>query len=395
MNRQVREIALWEFRRYFKLRDQVLMLLIGVVLGAGFGAAQKWVRRSGDRSARVVVVSQPARSITAPPGSGLVFEPAGERSEADLRAMVGRREVDGLLVLSSLDRAELVVAREPVWLPQLKNALTASLTAARFQQMHVDPDQLSAALRPVEVQITFHAASNRRGGKDARILAAVSVGLTLLGLLLGMVYLFAGLTGEKQQRVTEQIVAAVSPQTWVDGKLIGLSGVALASVLVYGAGTAVLILTPRVLNGTLNLSWPSLPPSVLVVFLLLSLLGFLFWFALFAILAVTIDDPNTSLRSALLYVPFLPLGLALTGLRHPDSPAMRILSIFPGTSPTFMSVRMVLGDVQWWEQLLAVALLVVCVIAFRRAAGKVFRAAMLMYGKEPGLREMLRWVRQA
>jgi ABC-2 type transport system permease protein len=395
MTRLLREIALWEFRRYFKLRDQLVMLLIGVIVGCGFGAAQKWVSRSGDRPARIVVVAQPKRSITALPGSGLVFEAAGQRSEADLRAMVGRREVDGLLRVFSLDRAELVVAREPVWLPQLKNILTASATVARLQKLNIDPGRLSAAMHPVEVQVTYDAASDRRGGKDARIVAVISVALTLLGLLLGMSYLFAGLTGEKQQRVTEQIVAAVSPQTWVDGKLIGLSAVALASVLVYGLVIAVLILTPRLLNGTVKLTWPSLPPAVLLVFVLLSLLGFLFWFALFAILAVTVDDPNSSSRSGLLFVPFLPLALALTGLRHPDSPAMRILSLFPGTSPTFLSVRMVLGDVRWWEPVLAVALLVICVIAFRRAAGKVFRAAMLMYGKEPGLLEMLRWMRQA
>ena len=395
MNRSVRKIALWEFRRYFKLRDQVIMLLVGVLLGSGFGAVQRWVRRSGDRPARVVVLSQPSRPISAPPDSAIVFEPAGERSEADLHGMVGRREVDGLLLLSSLDRAELVVTREPVWLPQLKNALTASLTADRLQRLNVAPARLRAALAPVEVVVSYHAGADRRGGKDARIVAVVGVALTILGLLLGMSYLFAGLTGEKQQRVTEQIVAAVSPQTWVDGKLLGLSGVAIASVFVYGLATAILIAMPRLLNGTLKLAWPSIPVSVFLMFLLLALLGFLFWFTLFAILAVTIDDPNTSSRSALMFLSFLPLGLAITGMRHPDSPAMRALSVFPGTSPTFMSVRLVLGDVLWWELALAVALLIACILVFRRAAGKVFRAAMLMYGKEPGLREMLGWVRQA
>ena len=59
-----------------------------------------------------------------------------------------------------------------------------------------------------------------------------------------------------------------------------------------------------------------------------------------------------------------------------------------------MPTRLVLGEVAAWEFLLAVALLCVGIWFLRRAAGTIFGLGMLMYGKEPSLREMWKWLRQ-
>jgi len=131
-----------------------------------------------------------------------------------------------------------------------------------------------------------------------------------------------------------------------------------------------------------------------VTFVLASL-GFFFWFTLFAGFAATINDPNTSSRSALMFIPMLPLSLAFAGLNSPDSLVMRILSMLPFSSSTVMPVRLVLGEVHPLEVLAAVALLILFTALLRRAAGKVFGLAMLMTGKEPSLREMSHWIRQA
>ena len=61
------------------------------------------------------------------------------------------------------------------------------------------------------------------------------IALMCLGVFLGMASFFAGITGEKAMRVTEQVVAAISPQTWVDGKLLGLTAAAFGTLLTYGA----------------------------------------------------------------------------------------------------------------------------------------------------------------
>ena len=44
--------------------------------------------------------------------------------------------------------------------------------------------------------------------------------------------------------------------------------------------------------------------------------------------------------------------------------------------------------------MVALLALLATVWLFRRLAGKIFSAGVMMYGKEPGLKEMWRWFRQ-
>ncbi len=56
---------------------------------------------------------------------------------------------------------------------------------------------------------------------------------------------------------------------------------------------------------------------------------------------------------------------------------------------------MTVGGVAGWEIGLAMALLIVGAYVLRCAAGVAFRVAMLMYGKEVSLPELMRWAKQA
>jgi ABC-2 type transport system permease protein len=47
-----------------------------------------------------------------------------------------------------------------------------------------------------------------------------------------------------------------------------------------------------------------------------------------------------------------------------------------------------------WEILSTIALLCISSIVMMWAAGKIFRIAVLSYGKRPSLSELFRWVRE-
>ena len=85
---------------------------------------------------------------------------------------------------------------------------------------------------------------------------------------------------------------------------------------------------------------------------------------------------------------------AFAGLGNPDTFWIKVLSLIPISSPTVMPVRLVLGEVARWEYLLSVVLLVAGIWLLRKAAGTIFGLAMMMYGKEPGLGEVWRWLRE-
>jgi len=68
--------------------------------------------------------------------------------------------------------------------------------------------------------------------------------------------------------------------------------------------------------------------------------------------------------------------------------------VFPLTSSSVLPLRLLLAEVAPWEVPLALALLAGVIWVLRRAAGKIFALGMLMYGKEPTIREMWRWARE-
>ena len=60
-----------------------------------------------------------------------------------------------------------------------------------------------------------------------------------------------------------------------------------------------------------------------------------------------------------------------------------------------MMLRLGTGRVPWWDTLVALLILCAGVYLSVRAAGALFRIGLLMYGKRPTLREILRQVRHA
>ncbi|MBM4116401.1 ABC transporter permease [bacterium] len=392
--RLVWTVAGWEFRRFFKLRDQLLSLLVGVGIGLAFYGVTKLINRGDAAPVRLAVMHGESLPLTPAPGSRLRLEAARERGEPELRDAVARRAIDGLLILDGLERAELIVPREPPWRAELFELLTAARRQAALQAAALSPADLAHILAPVDLTVSFQDSGARPSSKAAKLTAGILIGLMISAIYLGFAYFFTAITGEKQLRVTEQVVSAIRPQTWIDGKLLGITATAFLGTIGFGLTVVITVLVPRLLAGQ-PLALPTLEPAATLLFALFSILGVLFWNCFFAAVAATINDPNTSSRSTVMLLPFIPVALAFFALGKPDSPILRILSVLPGTSSAVLPARLVLGSVPAVEIVLALLLLAGGIVLLRRLAGRIFAVAMLMYGKEPSWREILRWAREA
>ena len=89
------------------------------------------------------------------------------------------------------------------------------------------------------------------------------------------------------------------------------------------------------------------------------------------------------------------IGAGLLALKNPDSILVQVLAIFPATAPAALSSRLVLTETSAWEVIVSCLLLIISIWIMRTAAGKVFHLGILMYGKEPSFKELLRWMREA
>lgn len=391
---QIAHVAVWEFRRFFKLRDQMLSLALAVVGGALGFSVQHFVGRATGPVTVAVVGQQKLPGFHVSPTSRIVLKPFDSGQESRLREAIGRHEIDALLVIDGVDRAELFVSREPVWENELRSALTEARSRAKLKDADIDPDKLLELIGPMPVEVVYHPAGRGATSSAEKLVAAALVGLTCLGVFLGLASFFGGITGEKALRVTEQVIAAITPQTWVDGKLLGLTAAALGTLLTYALALVVFLGILR-LGVVFTVPWSALRPVNFALYLLFAMLGILLWNCVFAAIAVTINDPNSSTRSSLMFLPMMFVAMGFPGLQAPDSAIMRALSVLPGTSPTVMTARLVLSEVPAWEVMIAIGLMALAILFFRRVAGKVFAANILLTGKELSWRELWQGIRHA
>jgi ABC-2 type transport system permease protein len=388
-------VAVWEFRRFYKLRDQLLSLGLAI-LGGGIGfAVQVFVGMASGPVTVAIIGADRLPPLTLPAMSKIELRPKPVENETQLRSEVGSRKLDGLLIIEGPDRAELFVTKEPIWAMELRAALTDARSRAKLQSAAIDPGKLDDVFAPMPLEVIYHPAGRGATSTAEKIVAAAFIALTCMGVFLGMASFFSGITGEKALRVTEQVVAAISPQNWVDGKLLGLTAAAFGSLLTYALALALFVAMLRLGGMDFTIPWSAMRPGIIAIYLLLAVLGMLFWNCVFAAIAVTINDPNSSTRSSLMFLPILFVGMGFPGLQTPDSTVMKALSVMPGTSPTVMTARLVLTDVAAWEIIAAIVLNVLSILLLRRIAGKIFAANILLTGKELSWRELWLNLRRA
>jgi ABC-2 type transport system permease protein len=389
------EVARWEFIRFFKIKEMLFGLVMAVVGGAGTWGLLRLADRAEERPVRVAVAGAQGMPIQAPPESRLRIESHPAERAPALRQAVERGELAGLVTWRADGPPTLLASERARWRTELEQVLSAAAVQARFAAAGVRPEQLPGLMAPVTLDVSYTADATPPRSKGEVVLTLLAIGLSLMGVFVGVGYVFISITGEKQNRVTEQVVAAIPPQSWVDGKIIGLSGITLVNMASIGLSFVVLGLGARLLG----LRLPSLPraagsPGLVATVLLITGLGFALWFAFMAMVAAVVDDPNTSSRSGLLMLPLAFSSLAFIAFRWPEIALTRILSILPPFSASVMPARLLLAEVPAWEVALAILLLIGAVWMLRRAAGKVFHLGMLMYGKEPTWGEVRRWIRE-
>jgi ABC-2 type transport system permease protein len=70
-----------------------------------------------------------------------------------------------------------------------------------------------------------------------------------------------------------------------------------------------------------------------------------------------------------------------------------IVTMLPFWSALLMPMRYLLGAASVLEVVISLAILLGSTVLIARAAAKIYRVGVLMYGKRPGVRELLRWLR--
>ena len=93
----------------------------------------------------------------------------------------------------------------------------------------------------------------------------------------------------------------------------------------------------------------------------------------------------------------LPLILAVyvgffTVIEDPHGTVSQVFSFIPFTSPVVMLMRIPFG-VPLWQQLVSVGILFATFMGTVWFAAKIYRVGILMYGKKPSYKELIKWLK--
>ncbi len=216
----------------------------------------------------------------------------------------------------------------------------------------------------------------------------------LVALGFGVVFLMAAslfggtiaqsVVEEKQTRVVEVLLSAITTRTLLTGKVLGNTMLAMAQIVGFAA-IAVLGLVGIGQTGVLGaLGGP------LVWFAVFFLLGFVLLASLFAAAAALVSRQEdvgavTAPLTMLVLAPYI-----LVILFNDNRTVLAVMSYVPFSAPVAMPLRIYLGVAQWWEPVLSLALLAATCYAAIRVGARIYRNSILRMGARVRLAEALR-----
>lgn len=383
-------VAKWEFMHFFKWKQELISKLVMLAIAAVvffWHSSQEFV--ATDYKVSVMAQNAPQGQI-----GDFIFTQAHSSQDA-LMAMLQAGEIDALIVAKhpDSDTAALDVYSQGKhgWQNDLAAIIEQHYAQQVTQQLGLTPAQLQQLQSPVKIFNQYLDNQIKTEAKTSSMTAVGVLALMAIGIFVSFAQVFVSITGEKQQRVTEQLYACMNAQTWIDGKILGqmllalkaMAGTLISMVLFYSFMQVVI--RGQSLDLTI-IDW-ALLPWVLVF----ASLGLYLATAFMAAVAAAIDDPNHSGKSSFMLLPLVPMILTFIVMDSPSGWALTVLSYVPLTAFAAMPVKMALVEVSLWQPLLSIAMTVLTCWFVRRLAGRMFKMGMVMYGKEPSYKQMWKW----
>ena len=277
-------------------------------------------------------------------------------------------------------------------LGDIRKQIGTAVVDARIKASGFDPTLILAMTdRPRPEVTTVTAKGDQKIDPTAKILipAAFMFLLWISTFTCGQ-YLLTSTIEEKSSRVMEVILSAVSPMQLLTGKILGQMCVGLVILVVYcGLGMAGLVVASMM---------SVIDPINLVYLAVYFVIAFFIIASLMAAVGSAVSDVREaqSLLGPVMIILIIPMMLWLPILRNPNSGFAQVCSFIPPISPFVMVLRLSGSEpVPFWQVIATVLLGAVTILTCLWAAGKVFRVGVLMYGKPPDLRTLIRWIRMA
>ena len=142
---------------------------------------------------------------------------------------------------------------------------------------------------------------------------------------------------------------------------------------------------------------PHVSAGTAVIFISYFLGGFLLYSAMFAAVGAMSSNEQEARQAQQPVVMLLVASFVsmFAMLNDPGSTLSVTLSMIPFSAPIAMPVRWAAGNLPLYEVALSLGILTVSILGVTWVAARIYRVGILMTGKRPNLKELVRWVRAA
>lgn len=397
----------------------IIAILVSIVVNLPYILTQF----SGDEPDRIGYVETEAPEVTERlklyygsmenPGLELVAYPdagSAEANEDKMKERIRNGEIKGYLNFEFDGKTfpSVIYKSESMMETSKTGSLSGALQAIKADIILTDAnltaEQREALAQPVKVEAVQISASEGAGsigeGKTAEeqllafgivyvLIIVLSLGIMITGQLIA-----TEVTAEKSSRVMEILVTSVAPLTQMFGKIVAMFLVGLLQIGIYAAVFVLNIMLPHNQEAleALNIDFSVLDPMLVVYAVIFYLTGYFLYATLYAAIG-SIVSRTEDLGQAVMPMTILSIAsvyIGIFGTTQPNAAFLEVLSFIPFFTPFVMFVRVGLADPAMWEVLLSLAILVATVLAAGWLSAKIYRTGVLMYGKRPNIKELIK-----
>lgn len=341
---------------------------------------------------------------------GLLYIPKTERIE----------DLSEAITFYSEDSPSLIV------MDDIEDSIEAKANSLKLKEAGMDAEQIRSLRVRIDTKLeTFRGEETSKLGSGLKLAFGGAAGYLLFMFII--IYgnmIMRSVIEEKTSRIIEVIISSVKPIRLLLGKIFGtsLAGITqfLAWVVLIGVFSLIVssifgidpsamqaqqadaLAQTQVTDGAdgiirdVMLEINNLPLlNLVIMFVLFFVGGYLLYASLYAAIGAAVDS-ETDTQQFMLPI-LMPLILAVyvgffTVIENPHGTVSQVFSYIPFTSPVVMLMRIPFG-VPIWQQALSVLILFATFIGTVWFAAKIYRVGILMYGKKPSYKELIKWLK--
>lgn len=290
-----------------------------------------------------------------------------------------------------------------------------------------------------DLQSSIDVATFKHDESGSVSLSNTEISIAAGFLFVFLIYLFVmcygamvlqSVTEEKTNRIVELMVSSVKPFQLMMGKIVGMAFVGFTQLALWGILMAVILTVVSIVTGitfvadggfdaaanmanmanmaqqgapgcTLDedtmaivSSLSNLPfAEMLLMFVIYFIGGYLLYASFFAAVGSSVNEQQdaSQLMLPVTLIMLFALYAAMGSAENTNGPLAVWTSIIPLTSPIVMMIRIPAG-VPLWQELLSIVLLYGTATFVIWLSGRIYRVGILMYGKKPSFKELVKWI---